>query len=112
MAKSALDAFVRGAALDVVSENITVNCVVPGFIASARATDILGIEGVETYGASVPVGRPGTAGDIAHACFFLASARASYVTGTNIKVDGGSTLSTSQRGGFLEDKLKQQHEQG
>lgn len=111
MAKSALDAFVRGAALDVVSESITVNCVVPGFIASARATDILGVEGVEVYGAAVPVGRAGTAVDIAHACFFLASARASYVTGTNIKVDGGSTLTTSQRGGILDDKLKQQREQ-
>lgn len=110
MAKSALDAFVRGAALDLISEGITVNTVVPGFIASARATAILGPDGVATYGASVPVGRCGTAGDIAHACFFLASARASYVTGTNVKVDGGATISTSQRGGILDAKLKEQRE--
>ena len=108
MAKSALDAFVRGAALDVVAENITVNAVVPGFIASARATEVLGAAGVAAYGAGVPVGRPGTAGDIAHACLYLASARASYVTGTNLKVDGGATISTSRRDGLLDTKLKQQ----
>jgi 3-oxoacyl-[acyl-carrier protein] reductase len=110
MAKSALDAFIRGAALDLVEEGITVNAVVPGFIASARATTILGDAGVASYGAAVPVGRAGTAGDIAHACFFLASARASYVTGANVKVDGGATISTSARGGILDAKLKLQRE--
>ena len=108
MAKSALDAFVRGAALDVVAENITVNAVVPGFIASARAKAILGEAGVDAYGAAVPVGRAGTPADIAHVCLFLASARSSYITGTNIKIDGGSTISTSQRGGFLDRKLQEQ----
>ena len=109
MAKAALDAFIRGAALDVVAENITVNAVVPGFIASARAVAVLGDAGVATYGAGVPVGRAGTPADIAHACFYLADARASYVTGTNIKVDGGATISTSQRGGFLDQQLQKQH---
>ncbi len=110
MAKAALDAFVRGAALDLAAEGITVNAVVPGFIASARATAVLGADGVATYGAAIPVGRAGTLGDIAHACLFLASARASYVTGTNVKVDCGATISTSQRGGILDAKLKEQRE--
>ncbi len=108
MAKSALDAFVRGAALDLARENITVNAVVPGLIASARAKDILGDAGLSAYSAGIPVPRPGTPADIAHACFFLASARAGYVTGTNIKVDGGSTLSTSDSSGILDRSLKNQ----
>ncbi len=111
MAKSALDAFIRGAALDVVEESITVNSIVPGFIASARALDVLGADGAEAYGKTIPVGRAGTSEDIAHAAFFLASPRASYVTGTSIKVDGGSTITTASRSGFLADKLKLQHEE-
>ncbi len=110
MAKSALDAFVRGAALDLAPEHITANSIVPGFIASARATTILGEEGVELYGKSSPVGRAGTAGDIAHACLFLASVRASYITGTSIKIDGGSTISTASRSGFLDEQLKKQRD--
>lgn len=113
MAKAALDAFVRGAAVDVVAENITVNAILPGLIASARALAVLGEEGLAAYAASVPVGRAGTPGDVAHACFFLASARASYVTGASIKIDGGSTL-TSGGGAssrLLQDRLRAQQEQ-
>ncbi|MEY4269161.1 MAG: hypothetical protein RLZZ58_377 [Pseudomonadota bacterium] len=108
MAKAALDAFVRGAAGDVVKDNITANAINPGLIASARAKEVLGNDGLEAYGATVPVGRAGTAADVAHACFFLASGRASYVTGTSIKLDGGSTIAAaSARNDMLQDRLKQ-----
>lgn len=110
MAKSALDALIRGAALDLAGENITVNAIVPGFIASARARDVMGDDGIRDYGATSPVGRAGTPADIAHACFFLASASASFITGTNVKVDGGATLSTSARGGILDARLQEQRE--
>jgi 3-oxoacyl-[acyl-carrier protein] reductase len=111
MAKAALDAFVRGAAVDVVAENITVNAILPGLIASARARAVLGDDGLAAYGATVPVGRAGTPADVAHACFFLASARASYVTGTSIKLDGGSTLTSGgARDHILQDRLKAQHD--
>jgi 3-oxoacyl-[acyl-carrier protein] reductase len=109
MAKAALDQFVRGAAADIVKENITVNAVNPGLIASARALAVLGEEGLRGYGATIPVGRAGTAEDVAHACMFLASARASYCTGTSIKLDGGSAVAggtTSNE--LLQDKLKNQ----
>lgn len=111
MAKAALDAFVRGAAGDVVSDGITVNAINPGLVASARAKAVLGEDGLEAYGATVPVGRAGTPEDIAHACLFLASARSGYITGTSIKMDGGSTVAASSgRNDILQDKLKQQRD--
>jgi 3-oxoacyl-[acyl-carrier protein] reductase len=111
MAKAALDAFVRGAAGDVVAQGITVNAVNPGLVASARALAVLGEDGLAAYGATVPVGRAGTAEDIAHACLFLASARSGYITGTSIRIDGGSTVAAaSGRNDLLQDKIKLQRE--
>ena len=111
MAKAALDAFVRGAAADVVAGWITVYAVNPGWVASARAKAVLGDEGLAAYGATVPVGRAGTPEDIAHACLFLASAKSGYITGTSIKMDGGSTVAASGgRNDLLQDKLKTQRE--
>jgi 3-oxoacyl-[acyl-carrier protein] reductase len=109
MAKAALDAFVRGAAGDVVGDGITVNAVNPGLVASARARAVLGDDGLAAYGATVPVGRAGTPDDIAHACLFLASARSGYMTGTSIKMDGGSSVAAASGGNdILQDRLKQQ----
>lgn len=109
MAKAALDAFVRGAALDVARDGITVNAVLPGLIASDRAKAVLGDEGLAIYGATMPVGRAGTPEDIAHACFFLASPKAGFVTGASVRVDGGSSLSTGgSRNDILADRLKVQ----
>ena len=110
MAKAALDAFIRAAAGDVVGEGTTVNAVNPGLVASDRAKSVLGEEGLAAYGATVPVGRAGTPDDIAHACLFLASARSDYITGTTIKMDGGSTVAASPgRNDILQDRLKLQH---
>lgn len=109
MAKAALDAFVRAAAGDVVREGITVNAINPGLIASDNAKKVLGEEGLETYGKTVPVGRAGTPGDIAHACLFLASVKSDYITGTTIKMDGGSTVAPpSGRNEILQGRLKLQ----
>ncbi len=110
MAKAALDAFIRAAAGDVVGEGITVNAINPGLVASDRAKAVLGDEGLAAYGATVPVGRAGTPADIAHAALFLASARSDYITGTTIKMDGGSTVAASPgRNDILQDRLKLQH---
>lgn len=109
MAKAALDAFVRAAAGDVVGEGITVNAINPGLIASDRARAVLGEDGLAAYGATVPVGRAGTPEDIAHACLFLASARSDYITGTTIKMDGGSTVAApAGRNEILQERLKLQ----
>lgn len=109
MAKAALDAFVRAAAGDVVRERITVNAINPGLVASDRARTVLGEDGLAAYGATVPVGRAGTPEDIAHACLFLGSARSDYITGTSIKMDGGSTVAAPEgRNEILQEKLKVQ----
>lgn len=107
MAKAALLAFVRGAAVDVVKDGITVNAIQPGLIASDHARRTLGDEGLAAYGATVPVGRAGTAEDIAHACLFFASPRAGYVTGASLVMDGGSSLAPgpSGRNDILQERL-------
>ncbi|WP_226018994.1 SDR family NAD(P)-dependent oxidoreductase [Novosphingobium sp. FKTRR1] len=113
MAKAALDAFVRGAAGDVVRENITVNAISPGLVASDNALRVLGPEGLAAYGATIPVGRAGTPADVAHACFYFASEKAGYCTGTTLKLDGGASVALRGEGGeddVLQVRLKaQQH---
>jgi 3-oxoacyl-[acyl-carrier protein] reductase len=110
MAKAALDAFVRGAAGDVVRENITVNAINPGLVASDHALQLLGAEGLVAYGATVPVGRAGTPADVAHACMYFASDKAGYCTGTTLKLDGGSTVAPRGEAGekILQQRLKAQ----
>jgi 3-oxoacyl-[acyl-carrier protein] reductase len=112
MAKAALDAFVRGAAGDVVKEGITVNAINPGLVASDNALRVLGAEGLAAYGATVPVGRAGTPADIAHACFYFASEKAGYCTGSTLKLDGGSSVAPRGEGGdkLLQERLKAQAE--
>jgi 3-oxoacyl-[acyl-carrier protein] reductase len=70
---------------------ITVNTVAPGFVPVERHSDVPQ-EVRQAYLASVPAGRMGTPGDIAHAVSFLASDGAGFVTGQRIVVDGGRSL--------------------
>ena len=73
---------------------ITVNTVAPGtFIPVERHADVPD-DVKEAYLASVPAGRMGTPGDIAHAVSFLASEGAGFITGQRIVVDGGRSLGT------------------
>ncbi len=112
MAKAALLAFVRGAAIDVVGDGITVNAIQPGLIATDNARRVLGEEGLAAYGATVPAGRAGTPADIAHACLFFASPAAGYVTGASLVMDGGASLAPGSggRGDILRDRLRAQVE--
>jgi 3-oxoacyl-[acyl-carrier protein] reductase len=90
-AKAGLIGFTRAVAREVASRGITVNAVAPGFI----ETDIIkgmSDEAVEWAKGQIPLGRMGTAGDIAPLVAFLASPGAGYITGQCIHVDGGMVM--------------------
>jgi len=92
-AKSAQIGLARSWARELAPFGITVNTVAPGFIPVERHADVP--EGIRNaYLASVPAGRMGTPGDIAHAVSFLASEGAGFITGQRIVVDGGRGLGT------------------
>ncbi|MDX2475894.1 MAG: 3-oxoacyl-ACP reductase FabG [Gammaproteobacteria bacterium] len=87
-AKAGVAGFSRAMAREVASRNITVNTVAPGFI-DTDMTRALPEEQREKLIKDIPLSRLGTAEDIAAAVLFLASDDASYITGTEIHVNGG-----------------------
>lgn len=87
--KGAIDSFTLGLAREVAREGIRVNAVAPGLIAT-DIHDTSGVSGrLERLGPSIPVGRPGTAEEVAEVILFLLSDAASYTTGAVLKVSGG-----------------------
>ena len=81
----------KSLAAEVASRNITVNCVAPGFIATAM-TDKLNEEQKGRILTQIPAGRMGAPGDIAAAVLYLASNEAGYVTGATLHVNGGMAM--------------------
>ena len=91
-AKAGVNAFIRGAALELARDGITVNGVEPGFIAKPGRGTMSKPEVTGRLGQFIPMGHLGEADDIAYAMLYLASEQAKYTTGQTIVVDGGSTL--------------------
>jgi 3-oxoacyl-[acyl-carrier protein] reductase len=88
--KAGLEGFTRVLACELASRGIRVNCVAPGFIVAPFSPDWEEISGGnEALAKLVPLGRLGTADEIAEVVEFLVSPRASYITGTTVRVDGG-----------------------
>jgi 3-oxoacyl-[acyl-carrier protein] reductase len=87
-AKAGVVGFSKALAREVGSRNITVNCVAPGFI-DTDMTRALGDDQRKSLLGQIPLGRLGEVDDIAHAVLFLASAGASYITGSTLHVNGG-----------------------
>jgi len=87
--KGALDTFTVGLALEVASEGVRVNGVRPGLIHTGFHALSGDAERVDKREAGVPMGRGGQAEEVAEAILWLASAKASYATGTFIDVSGG-----------------------
>ncbi len=95
--KAALGAFARSWALEFKARGIRVNVLSPGPTDTA-ILDKLGVPPSEraafesTVAAGIPLGRLGRPEELARAALFLASDASSFVTGVNLKVDGGMTL--------------------
>jgi 3-oxoacyl-[acyl-carrier protein] reductase len=78
-------------ALEMASRGITINIVAPGFIQTPM-TDILNESQRASILSSIPMGKMGTAADIAAAVAFLASSEAGYITGQTIHINGGMLM--------------------
>jgi 3-oxoacyl-[acyl-carrier protein] reductase len=89
--KAGLIGMTKALAREVASRNITVNAVAPGWIETAMTAE-LSQELREQVIKMVPLGRPGTDVEVAHAVKFLASDDAAYITGQTINVNGGMLM--------------------
>jgi 3-oxoacyl-[acyl-carrier protein] reductase len=86
--KAGLIGFTKSIAREMASRNVTANVVAPGMIETAM-TAVLDEKQKGMMLQIIPLGRPGTDQDIANAVAFLASERASYITGHTLDVNGG-----------------------
>ncbi len=87
-AKAALGGFTKSLAKEVGSRNITVNSIAPGFIDTDMTSDFTD-DAIDTIIKDIPLQKFGHVDDIASLALFLASDKASYITGQTISVDGG-----------------------
>ena len=95
-AKAGVIALTMSAALEY-APTIRVNCVSPGFIDTPLTATAVANAGLRaTIEAGTPLGRVGTAAEVASVVAFLCSDLASYVTGQNLVIDGGSMLPSAQ----------------
>ena len=86
--KAALLGFTRSLAREVASRTITVNAVAPGYIETAM-TAVLTDAQKAAMVQNVPLARPGTEEEVAHAVAFLCSPGAAYITGHTLNINGG-----------------------
>jgi 3-oxoacyl-[acyl-carrier protein] reductase len=89
--KAGLMGMAKSLAQEIASRNVTVNCVAPGFIATAM-TDALDEKTRARILGMIPLGRMGTSEDIAAAVAYLASDAAAYITGATLHVNGGMAM--------------------
>ena len=78
-------------AQEIASRGITVNCIAPGFIATAM-TEALTDDQKAKINSTIPAGKMGASADIATAAVYLASDEAGYVTGQTLHVNGGMAM--------------------
>ncbi|MFZ1815702.1 MAG: 3-oxoacyl-[acyl-carrier-protein] reductase [Rhizobiaceae bacterium] len=89
--KAGMIGFTKSLAQEIASRSVTVNCVAPGFIASAM-TEKLNDKQKEAIMGAIPMKRMGAGSDIAAAVIYLASGAGGYVTGQTIHVNGGMAM--------------------
>jgi len=96
-AKGGVIALTKAVALDYASENIRVNCLSPATVETPSLRDRINssddpIAARKAFEVRQPIGRLGTVEDIAAAALYLASDEATFITGTNLVIDGGMSL--------------------
>ncbi len=89
--KAGLVGLSKALAQEVATRGITVNCVAPGFIATAM-TEALTEDQQAVINARIPAGRMGSPEEVAAAALYLASPEAAYVTGATLHVNGGMAM--------------------
>ena len=87
-AKAGIIGFTKSLAREVVVRGVTVNAIAPGFI-ETDMTDSLPEDQKKALAQQIPMGRLGTADEVAQAVLFLASENASYITAQTIHINGG-----------------------
>ncbi|MER0237980.1 3-oxoacyl-[acyl-carrier-protein] reductase [Fulvimarina sp. MAC8] len=90
-AKAGMIGFSKSLANEIASRNVTVNCIAPGFIASAM-TEKLNDKQRDSIMGAIPMKRMGEASEIAATAVFLASNEAAYITGQTLHVNGGMAM--------------------
>ena len=105
VARMATTGFAKYLATELAPLGIRVNNVLPGWIATQRVSELAGAEAAERgipveaiyeqQTAAIPMRRFGQPAEVAAAIAFLASSRSSYITGTNLRVDGGWSTATA-----------------
>lgn len=89
--KAGMIGMTKSLAQEIASRNVTVNCIAPGFIATAM-TDALNDQQKAAILAKIPAGAMGDPSDIAAAAVYLASDEARYMTGQTLHVNGGMAM--------------------
>jgi len=91
--KGAIVSLTRSLAIQFASKGVRANCIHPGFVDTPLQTERTSDPAwVDAASAAIPLGRLGTPRDVVNAALFLASDEASYITGIELIVDGGTMV--------------------
>lgn len=91
-AKAGILGLTKAMARELASDGVRVNAICPGFIDTDITAGKLTAQMRAQVLAGIPMGRAGTAQDVAGCCLFLASDLSAYVTGSEVDVNGGSLI--------------------
>jgi NAD(P)-dependent dehydrogenase (short-subunit alcohol dehydrogenase family) len=89
--KGAVRILTKTAAIEYAKDNIRINSVHPGVVDTEMVRELLAQEGMHSLVQAHPLGRVGTSDDIAYGVLYLASDESSFVTGSELIIDGGFT---------------------
>jgi glucose 1-dehydrogenase len=92
MSKAAIEHMARTAAIEVAEFKIRINLIQPGWTDTPGELKFASRETLDTAGAKIPLGRLGTAEEMAEGILFLCDPRNAYITGAALLVDGGISL--------------------